>query len=140
MPGEQCPRRGCQCNQSGRLWYPGTKLVADTTLSRHYVELSATRNTHLALDVATAKAGRYLVDVHYANGGGSPLYQRNCALRSLLVNGDRGGSVIMPQLGLNDWTLTSFSNPNFVNLGEGLNTIAIDYLVPYNINASGATI
>lgn len=136
-PASNVPAEAVSVIQAVDFGTPGTKLVADTTLSRRYVELSATRNTHLALDVATAKAGRYLVDVHYANGGGSPLYQRNCALRSLLVNGDRGGSVIMPQLGLNDWSLTSFSNPNFVNLGEGLNTIAIDYLVPYNINASG---
>ncbi len=116
----------------------GTMLMTDSLMAPQMVETSAIHLSHLGLQADVPVAGRYLIDVCYANGAGSVETQRYCGMRTLLVNGDRAGVFVMPQLGLGDWNATAYSNPLQVTLRQGVNHFAIDYLVPFNINAAAS--
>ena len=112
----------------------GSPLTSDTTM----VQMSSTLCTHFACEIEVPADGRYLIDLTYANGSGPLTDQRTCGIRSLLVNGDRAGVMVMPTTGLHRWDTTARSNTLAVTLAQGVNTIAIDYIVPYNINAAGS--
>lgn len=117
--------------------YRGTSLTPDRVLNERLIEVTPTRNTHLTFDVEVPMAGDYFIDVCYANGAGPRLNGRNCAVRTLLVNGVRAGTLVFAQLGKDKWTLTGFTNPVAVHLNGGRNTVSIDYVEPYNVNVTG---
>lgn len=112
---------------------PGEDSRTAADITPGFAMLCDTVNTHLPIEVE-ARGGIYLADVHYANGAGPARLQDRCAIRTLLVNGDRAGVFVMPQLADGDWSVTAYSNMLIVRLEDGLNTLALDYVVPYDIN------
>lgn len=100
---------------------------------RGFVALTKNRNTNLEFDYRTREAGEYLVDFRYSNGSGPWNTDNKCAVRSLYVNGEYQGAVVMPQRGLNEWSDWSYSNSRLVNLEKGRNTISLRF-EPWNEN------
>lgn len=105
----------------------GTGLISDRKEAAKFVELTRDRNTRVTMDIFAPAAGSYVVDARYANGSGPVWEGDRCAVRSVYVNGSKAGIFVMPQRGTGQWTSTGFSNPLFVSLNEGKNTLEIRY-------------
>ncbi len=104
---------------------------------RGFISLTRNRNTELLFDVRIKEAGTYQVDFRYSNGSGPWNTDNKCAIRSLYVNGDYQGAVVMPQRGLNEWSDWSFSNKRDVELEKGKNTFSLTF-EPWNENMNVA--
>jgi Carbohydrate binding module (family 35)/Bacterial alpha-L-rhamnosidase 6 hairpin glycosidase domain len=102
-----------------------------------YVELTADENTSVEFTVDVPAAGRYEIDARYANGSGPINTGDKAALRSLLVDGNRIGSLVMPHRGADLWTEWGYSSALTASLGAGSHTITLAY-TPVDRNMNGA--
>lgn len=117
----------------------GTKILEDKTLAAKFVESNRFRNRNVAFDFEAPAAGRYLIDVHYANGLGIVNGQRKISLRSFRANGREQGILVFPQLppgsqpkgGTASWQeMTAWSNTLVANLDKGTNHLELRYYQP----------
>lgn len=117
----------------------GTKILEDKTLASKFVESTRFRNRNVTFDFEAPTAGRYLVDVHYANGLGIVNGQRKTSLRIFRANGIEQGVLVFPQLppgsqpkgGTTSWQeMTAWSNTLVVNLDKGKNHLELRYYQP----------
>jgi hypothetical protein len=102
-----------------------------------YVSLSASSNTELRFAIEVPVAGRYAIDARYANGSGPINSGSTAAVRSLMVDGERRGALVMPHRGTDLWTDWGYTNPLLVDLSAGSHTLALVY-GPYDRNMDGA--
>lgn len=79
----------------------------------------------ITVPVEVKAAGRYAIQLRYANGNGPVNTENKCAVRTLLVNGVRSGTVVMPQRGVANWSDWGLSNPVTVELPAGKSTVTI---------------
>ena len=98
-----------------------------------YLRLTRTGNTAVAVPIEVAREGRYAVDLRYANGNGPVNTEDKVAVRTLLVDGDTVGVLVMPQRGANRWNDWGWSNPLRVRLRAGAHTLLIAY-TPHDEN------
>jgi hypothetical protein len=98
-----------------------------------YVRLTRQQNTSVTVPVRVTRAGTYAVDVRYANGNGPINTEDKVAVRTLLVDGDTAGVVVMPQRGVNQWTDWGWSNSVRVQLTAGAHTLVLTY-TPFDEN------
>lgn len=115
----------------------GARVPGHDKVSDDFVESDRNHNRNIRFDVVAPAEGDYLVDVHYLSGLGIVNARRRTALRHLVVNGERAGVLVFPQLtpynrGLRGEAsdrlqATSFSNPLLVHLHEGDNSIELRY-------------
>jgi hypothetical protein len=63
--------------------------------------------------------------VRYANGSGPVNTDNKAAIRTLRVNGDRIGPIVMPQRGPDLWDDWGYSNPQRVALAAGTHTVTL---------------
>jgi hypothetical protein len=92
-----------------------------------YVTLSRERNVTVNIPVRIEQAGRYVVDVRYANGNGPVNTEDKVAVRTLIVDGDTLGVIVMPQRGPNRWGEWGWSNGLQVRLSPGEHTLTLAY-------------
>ena len=88
------------------------------------------------MPVTVPKAGKYLIDLRYSNGTGPWNTDNNCAIRSLYVNDDYEGVMVLPQRGIDEWSDWGFSNSREVQLQKGKNEIRLKF-EDWNINMDG---
>ncbi len=100
---------------------------------RGFISLTKVSNTQVNMDIRVKDHGEYLIDFRYSNGSGPWNTNNKCAIRSLYVNGEYQGVVVMPQRGQNEWSDWSFSNSLQVNLDRGKNEISLRF-EPWNEN------
>jgi len=86
-----------------------------------------TKHMRIAMPVEIASAGRYRIDVFYANGAGPVNSNSRAAVRSLLVDGVRIGSIVMPQRGTDLWDDFGWSSAVEAELEKGPHEIVIAY-------------
>ncbi len=98
-----------------------------------FVELSLQRNRDLVLPVSVPEEASFLVDFRYSNGSGRWNTDNKCAIRSLSLNGEYQGALIMPQRGQDEWSDWGFTNSFRLTLRPGRNTIRI-HLADWNNN------
>lgn len=91
----------------------------------------ATAPVSVTLDIP--EAGRYAVTLRYANGNGPVNTENRCAIRTLLVDGAKAGTMVMPQRGRANWNDWGRTNSVEVNLTAGQHTFTIEML-PENRN------
>lgn len=103
-----------------------------------YVRTTTTVNPALKFEVQMQEKGTYAIDFRYANGHGPVNTDNKCALRTLKVNGDTSGTIVLPQRGKDEWSEWGFSNRLIVDLGKGTHEITLDY-EPHNANMNGLT-
>lgn len=115
---------------------PIKKIVDEKANANKFVESSKSANRNLKFNVSVAKAGCYVVDVHYLSGLGIVNHKRGTALRMCVVNDERCGVFVFPQLTPSRWdkslgvgwqSVNTFSNPVVVKLTEGENTLELRY-------------
>jgi hypothetical protein len=79
----------------------------------------------IAVPVNMSNGGRYSLQLRYANGNGPVNTENKCAIRSILVDGVKVGTVVMPQRGVANWNDWGLSNVLKLTLPEGASTITI---------------
>lgn len=138
------PRNQRQAVYASTLAKSGTKILENKNLAARFVESTRFRNRDTSFDINSPGSGRYLVDVHYANGLGIVNSQRKIALRSLRVNGHEAGIFLFPQLSAaaarhserESWQeMTAWSNSLIVNLDKGVNHLELRYYQPSPVYA-----
>jgi hypothetical protein len=102
-----------------------------------YVELTIDKNTSLEFTVDVPVAGTYAIDARYANGSGPVNSGDKAAIRSLLVDTARVGSLVMPHRGVDLWTDWGYSSALVVPLSAGSHTLRLVYM-PLDRNMNGA--
>lgn len=116
-----------------------TKLITTRRLARRFVEVGRRKHRRVKFKFSVPHEGDYLVDLRYANGSGPVWGGDMCALRTLTVNGEAAGVLVMPQRGTGYWLATGYSNMLRVRLRRGENTISIDYREAHNANMNKET-
>jgi hypothetical protein len=116
-------------------------VVMDTTQGgadgQGSIELTVDANTEVGFTVEAPVAGRYAIDARYANGSGPINTGDKAAIRSLLVDGARIGSLVMPQRGVDLWTDWGYSSAIMTWLEAGSHTITLAYTaVDRNMNGA----
>ncbi len=101
------------------------------------VEITTDSNTELPFTVDIPVGGLYAIDVRYANGSGPINSGDKAAIRSLVVDGTRVGSLVMPHRGLALWTDWGYSSVLTTWLGAGSHAITLAY-TPVDRNMNGA--
>lgn len=114
----------------------GTTLPVAPGHSARYLAMSPMRHLRLTTQVRVPAAGRYYLDAIYANGNGAADSQNRAMLRNVAVNGIAAGTLVFPAQGEGNWTTTALSNTIILNLRQGLNTITVEYVAPYDRNAA----
>ena len=117
MPGEST------AINSAEVSYTPTEAVTGFH-GKGFVEVSHTSQP-ISLTFCAPEAGRYAIEVVYANGNGPVNTENKCALRTLTVDGRAAGKLVMPQRGVANWNDWGHSNSVVVNLGAGSHTLGI---------------
>jgi hypothetical protein len=101
-----------------------------------FVETSKTVNPTITIPVNILQAGTYMIDFGYANGNGPTNTENKCAIRTLKVNNEPAGTIILPQRGSNEWSNWGLSNAVKVYLAAGTQqlTLSLEY---FNDNMNG---
>ena len=73
-------------------------------------------------------AGRYSLSVVYANGNGPVNTENKAAVRSIIVDGRKAGTLVMPQRGVANWNDWGSSNSVSLTLPAGQHTVELQYL------------
>lgn len=81
----------------------------------------------LNIPVEVPADGTYAIYLRYANGNGPVNTENKCAIRTLSIDGNRAGVVVMPQRGVANWDDWGFSNALTVPLTAGKHTVTIDF-------------
>lgn len=85
--------------------------------------------------IDSENGGLYSIAVRYANGEGPVNTENKAAIRTLKVDGNKAGTLVMPQRGVRNWEDWGMSNGVLVELTPGKHTLEIVYLpVDENMN------
>ncbi|MDE5750590.1 MAG: hypothetical protein K2H87_07470 [Duncaniella sp.] len=100
-----------------------TRKRADYSLGDSHSDKSSVLNIHVTVDAP----GDYTVSILYANGNGPVNTENKCAIRTLSVDGERAGLVVLPQRGKENWDDFGWSNTLRVHLTPGTHEFTIDF-------------
>ncbi|BDD10469.1 hypothetical protein FUAX_29010 [Fulvitalea axinellae] len=92
-----------------------------------FVELTKEKHRKVTFKVRVPESGRYRVDFRYSNGSGPINTENKCAIRSLFVDKDLAGAVVMPQMGVGSWSEWHFSNGVVVDLKKGSHKLSLRF-------------
>lgn len=81
----------------------------------------------LVIPVDVPADGTYALYLRYANGNGPVNTENKCAVRTMSVDGQRAGVVVMPQRGVANWNDWGYSNTLKLQLPAGHHNICIDF-------------
>lgn len=97
----------------------------------------------VCVDIEIPEEGVYTLSLRYANGNGPVNTENKCAVRSLLIDGAKGGTLVLPQRGVANWDDWGMSNVIALPLEKGTHRIGVAYLPEdenMNINTNHALI
>ena len=101
-----------------------------------YLCLTRDGNTTVRLPVRVARNGTYAIDVRYSNGNGPVNTEDKVAVRTLLLDADTAGVVVMPQRGSGRWSEWGWSNVIVRRLVAGNHLLTL-VLTPLDANMNG---
>lgn len=90
-----------------------------------FVETSKTNNPSLSFMIEIKEDGNYAIDCRYSNGNGPINTENKCAIRSLIINKELKGTIILPHRGTKEWSNWGYSNSVITNLKKGNYTIQL---------------
>lgn len=114
---------------------PATPIAGFT--GKGFVETD-TKSAPQPIEIEVPVAGEYTVAVRYANGNGPVNTENKAAVRTLKVNGEKAGTLVLPQRGVANWDDWGLSNQIRVMLPAGKSHLTIEYL-PEDENMNIAT-
>jgi hypothetical protein len=77
--------------------------------------------------VRIERPGMYAIDARYANGNGPVNTEDKVAVRTLRLDGDTLGVIVMPQRGAGRWSDWGWSNVLLAELSAGTHTLTLTY-------------
>ncbi len=92
----------------------------------------------IAIDVEIPAEANYALHLVYSNGNGPVNTENKCAIRTILVDGQKAGILVMPHRGVANWNDWGNTNILVMRLPAGSHTITIEYL-PENENMNLST-
>jgi len=92
-----------------------------------YVTLSKNKHANLDIPVIIGQSGTYSLDFRYANGNGPINTDNKCAIRTVFVDGEEAGKLVLPQRGTDNWNDWGYSNPLRLELSAGDHMVKIKY-------------
>lgn len=92
------------------------------------------KSVHFKL--AIPEGGTYAIDFRYANGNGPVNTENKCAIRSLLIDGKKISTVVLPQRGKEEWSDWGYTNSVITVLPYGEHEITLAY-DQFNANMNG---
>ncbi|QMU30083.1 alpha-L-rhamnosidase-related protein [Adhaeribacter radiodurans] len=98
-----------------------------------FIEISKDKSASLNLPFTVAEPGIYAIDFRYANGEGPINTNNKCAIRTLKINDNFLGTIVLPQRGSNEWSDWGFSNAVQVKLEKGTHQLTLAF-EPVNEN------
>jgi len=101
-----------------------------------FITLSHTENVKLSSEITAPHTGRYLIQARYSNGSGPENTDNKCAIRTLFVNNEKAGVIVMPQRGIDEWSNWGYTNLIEVELLKGKNKLMLSF-ERYNTNMNG---
>ncbi len=111
-------------------YHPAEKLAGFT--GEGFVELDKT-SAPVEITVEIPETDVYSFSLRYANGNGPVNTQNKAAVRTLTLDGNKAGTLVMPQRGKGNWNDWGMSNQITLPLEKGRHTLGIRYL-PENEN------
>ena len=90
-----------------------------------YLPLRLDAHRSVTMEVEVETPGLYSLDVRYANGSGPVNTDNKAAIRTLRVDGDRVGPIVLPQRGPDRWSDWGYSNPQEIALAAGTHTVTL---------------
>ncbi len=118
------------------MFNPKSDLTYQGFSGNGFVETSKTVNSNLEFNIDIKEEGLYAIDFRYANGNGPTNTENKCAIRTLLINNEKKGTIILPQRGTKEWSNWGFSNSVSIKLKKGKHKIQLR-LQEYNDNMNG---
>lgn len=91
---------------------------------------------HIGVDVK--ESGLYAIDFRYANGNGPVNTENKCAIRTVLVDNEPVGIIVMPQRGVGNWSDWGTTNSLKVRMTPGRHVVTLRY-EPENENMNFST-
>lgn len=91
-----------------------------------FVEIDKTTDPE-TINIKIPQSGMYTFALRYANGNGPVNTENKAAIRTLLLNGSKRGTFVMPQRGVGNWDDWGMSNQIQVPLTAGTYTVGITY-------------
>lgn len=79
----------------------------------------------IEIPVDVADDGLYTIAVRYANGNGPVNTENKAAIRSLMIDDTKAGTIVMPHRGVGNWDDWGMSNSICVNLTRGTHTLRL---------------
>ncbi len=110
---------------SNEISYPAGTPVAGYR-GNGFVEVDHSTNP-LAIPITVDEAGRYAIQVRYANGNGPVNTENKAAIRTLRVDNQKVGTIVLPQRGVANWDDWGLSNTVIVELPAGVSTLTIAF-------------
>jgi hypothetical protein len=101
-----------------------------------FVEISKTVNRTITIPIEIFSSGTYAINFRYANGNGPINTENKCAIRTLNIDGNFSGTIVLPQRGTNEWSNWGFTNAVQTNMTKGKHQISITF-EPSNENMNG---
>lgn len=92
-----------------------------------FVPLTREHNTAATVTIDVPRAGTYAIDARYANGNGPVNTEDKAAVRTLVVDRDTLGVLVMPQRGANLWSEWGWTNVLRAPLAVGRHTITLAF-------------
>ncbi len=80
------------------------------------------------VEVEIPEEGEYAISCRYANGNGPVNTKNKAAIRTLTIDGNKAGTIVMPQRGENNWSDLGLSNSISLPLTAGKHKLSILYL------------
>lgn len=97
-----------------------------------------TKSAPAKVSVNLPEEGVYTIALRYANGNGPVNTENKVAIRTLLVDGRKAGTIVMPQRGVGNWNDWGLSSRVSIPLTAGNHVLEIAYL-PEDENMNIAT-
>lgn len=102
-----------------------------------FVEISKLVNRNILMPVDVKKTGTYAISFRYSNGNGPVNTENKCALRTLMADGRKAGTVVLPQRGSGEWSNWGTTNTVHLKLNKGKHELRLSF-EPANENMNGA--
>ncbi|MFA6597456.1 MAG: hypothetical protein WCS69_07015 [Ignavibacteriaceae bacterium] len=92
-----------------------------------YVKIEKQDHRDITFPFMAEQDGLYAIDFRYSNGNGPINTDNKCAIRSLMVDNQFAGAIVMPHRGENTWDIFDFSNSVHVYLSKGEHNFTLTF-------------
>jgi len=95
--------------------------------SKGYVKIEKQDHRDINFTFTAETSGLYTIDFRYSNGNGPINTDNKCAIRSLMVDNQFAGAIVMPHRGENSWNVFNYSNPVQIHLAKGEHFLTLTF-------------